>query len=186
MKIPNRPSERDDFIIREAAIMLSTEVADWCREGGDEVEEEGLVDIQNDLFNAMKWAGNADGYDLARRLEDASYMSDSQLVEILDASGTHLNTALNKAIQEWIKAYQVSPKLKIGDKCRAMIRGMEEDGEIVNIYHDSASYSVFIERLGHVKTGVGTNGIIIPWERLDPQPESQETAPTVVVEHSEA
>ena len=158
---PARPKRSDDSIISAAAKRLAIEVKQWLN------DESTLEEIEADLVKAIKY--DSDGYDIARRL-DGQYSPDAALVEILDNAGHYKSSAQTKAETEWVNANNITPPA-IGSKVSYKQHGYDGktiSGEVTENHKDGKS-TIFCASLGHVKSGIGTHGHIVEWERLTPE-----------------
>lgn len=151
-----RPTERDPEVIELAVQKILPEVVRWCRNGGDNFAED---DIAKDLRAEI--GGHWDGYEFCKELERSHHWDcDRDLVDILD--NADLGGALREMEKKWVVAYQVYPGKKIGDA----VKWEGHHAEITEV-HPDGKYTVCIPALGHVKSGMGTHGRIVAWERID-------------------
>ena len=155
---PARPKRSDDAIVAAAAKRLAAEVKEWLN------DESTLEEIEADLVKAIKY--DNDGYDIARRL-DGQYSPDAALVEILDNASHFKSSAQTKAEIEWVNANNITPPA-IGSKVTYKEHGYDGkliSGEVTENHREGKS-TIFCASLGHVKSGTGTHGFIVEWERL--------------------
>ena len=145
-----RPTRHSPEVIKAVAEKLYGRVSRWDNEASIEELEEALTD-------SFEW----DGYVLANRLDD--WDPDAQLVSILD-DATHLAHD-SVGLLEIEYAKQLTPRFKVGDIV-ALPRRTGVVGEIVHL-SNTGYYHVFSEGLGHVRQGVGTHAIHVPWEQID-------------------
>jgi len=130
---PPRPTLADESVRRAAAEALMPEIIRWLGKDWQEAEREDYIE------DLMEVAHVWDGYQAARLLESRSHWSpDQELVEIL--GGADGPMAADRAIEAWVAANNITPKLAIGDTVRARPRG--GIGPIVNIDAAHATYTV--------------------------------------------
>ena len=127
-----------------------------------------------DVRNA--WAIHLDEYQMARRLEDAGWESDYQLMELMDGFDSCVLSAHEQALREWVQAHahllaEVRPSLeqrvttpKRWDKGRTSYA--PRSGIVTRIDEDRATCTVMIPEFGHVREGPGTLGAVLAWEEL--------------------
>lgn len=165
LMIPPRPdiTKKDKGAIKYVASKLLKKVKDWAsQDGDDDVCQKEIEDILSESYD---W----DGYHLAKRYEEIYLLSnvDANLVEILDdAEYIFANYQIDK-IKEWVSEYNIEPKFKVGDKVMADLNRLRYEGEIVRVYNENATYVVYVESMGHVKEGMGTNGIVLAYEKVE-------------------
>lgn len=165
-----RPSLTDDKYFELLADKLAPEVVKWFEQNGDVVDvsevKEELTCVLSNVFI------DCDGYKVAKELEQSfSYDADSELVAILSENiNFYSSDVLSQMTKKWAEDNNVKIELKIGDTVKVKCHSRKNDkleefvGEIVNVYEDSAKYSVYIEELGHVRRGIGTHGMIVNCE----------------------
>jgi len=136
-------------------------------EGEDEPDMDQAME---DVERAM-WC-DADGYRIARELEDRGWHADSGLVEVMERLAYERWDAHRKVVGEWVAAEGIEPLCGIGARVTFTHRGRlgvsspaKVDGEIVKIDAAHAQYTVFVESLGHVRDGkIGTLGALVAFE----------------------
>lgn len=156
-----RPKRHDAAIRRQAAEALVPEIEEWLGESisGPECEE---------LVRTLSSCCGDDAYDIARELERGGYTPDSSLVEVLDGFDTYRIHA--DAVRLWIAETGATPKLSIGATVAIPVKMAEHNGvvgEIIAINERHGEYTVFCAALGHVREGLGTHGLIFPWEEIE-------------------
>jgi len=152
----NRPTASDPDVIEAAVQRILPAVVQWCRDGNDNSAES---EIAADLKAEIPWAD--DGYEFCKRLErDHMWECDRELVGILDEA--NLSGALREMEKKWVAAYRVFPGKNVGDA----VRWESHPAEITEV-HPDGKYTVCIPALGHVRSGIGTHGRIVEWERID-------------------
>jgi hypothetical protein len=164
-----RPTNADKEVKLLVIEQILPSILVWLNdtEDSDDIEE-----ITKDLMDEIE--PYKDGYKIAKALDDCGWPSDSELVDILDDLDFH--NSLNKLTLMWIKANNIKPKFNVGDKVRVNSRlvnlksnkGRKKfyDGEITKI-DPFGKYVVFIEEVGHVRTGRGCHGSYINWEDVE-------------------
>lgn len=166
-EFPKRPAYATESVRRRAAEMLLPDVQEWL---GDASDSEAVL---RDQTCALEY-GEADGFELAEKLKRAHWDGvDAFLVEILDDASFRLHEAHAEQVKEWVRAHDLQLALQIGDPVLAKVRAATYKGEISRLLPDTAQYSVFIPVLGHVRHGIGTNGLILGFEdvtKLDEVP----------------
>lgn len=160
-QIPPRPTEHDAAVQEEAARQILPKVRAWLGSDSDGTDEE----IVEDLVNALDNAREPDGYRLARELEDEGYDVDAALVEVLD--GMHLQHARDTLVRAWVQKHDIKLTLTVGAKVKARLSWARTvEGEISALYPDTATYCVSVLKEGHVRSGLGTHGYIVPCEAV--------------------
>jgi len=156
-----RPSERDDTILLEAGFAFKEEIRKTLGVHLD-VDDEDLVSF-------FRGSYSMDGYELTKAFEDEFHIDGCMgLCEILDNFFFQVHMIADKAVKVWIEVNEVKPDHKIGDKVVwAQSPGREEDFEITGIDTVRARYLLFSEAAGHVRTGDGTHGYSVEFEKVD-------------------
>lgn len=152
----SRPKRRDEQVVLDAAKHSLDEFREWVNN-----PSASDADLLRDLCAAIRY--NDDGYDRAKELERAGYDPDSQLVELLE--GVDLWGAESRAVAEWVKQFDVKPPFPVG----TIVEIESATGEITANDEKQGQSTVFVESKGHVRTGIGTHGLIIAWEKLKPR-----------------
>ncbi len=156
-----RPGYNAPEVLISVVNKLLPDVMAWGKFGEDESEQ-----IAKDLMAAFKHE-DQDGYRLARYLEKyASWDSDSELSEILECGDFY--RCHKDAILEWIKDNEIKPLFEAGRQVSVKERRNTEmlTGTIRNLT-DDGMYSVMVPSLGHVESGLGTHGLLFPWEDVE-------------------
>lgn len=152
-----RPKGTSLEIRKEVAKRLAPDVHRWIQGDTD------IADIEADLTNILE-LGAMDGYELAKEIEDKGYCPDANLVEILDNARSYQYDILKKAQVARVSENNLTP-IPLETKVKWLSRFPDDIGIVTNNYPDGKS-SVFYESKGHVRTGVGSHGFIVPWEEL--------------------
>jgi len=163
---PNRPGYADPEVLHCAARLLAPEVA-------------GALDVplDDELIEDLAKAWDQEGYQFARRLERTTGITpDADLVETLDASSLHRWTAHRMYCAAWVRDDQITTNLEVGDKVRVLDHELGLDshprfeshwiGEVTSIDQIHAEATVYLPAVGHVRSGLGSHGRILPWEQL--------------------
>jgi hypothetical protein len=156
-EFPQRPKYHDEDVLKCAAELLTEEVVGWSN--GQEPHEQVLAD----LIEALSF-GKTDGYELANKLQRKGWTPDAQLVEILDTADYRRSQAHKEAVMAWVKAHDLKLQLQMGAVVSIEHDGKMYQGEIVNLNHEVAQYTVFVKELGHVRSGMGIHGLIFGFE----------------------
>jgi hypothetical protein len=162
----DRPNWSDDAVLARAAAILSVKLGPECR--GDEAEKA--------LARAMAFSSGT--YDLARSLDLSGWMIDDEILEELGNADMCRIDAHRELVARWVEARHIRPQRDVGAAVSVSQRGQpSQHGEVVAVDLVQASYTVFCPGLGHVREGLGTHGIIVPYESvhaLCPAPETFE------------
>lgn len=131
-------------------------------------EEDAIADIEAALRSE---ATGFDEYRMTRYLDDRGWMCDSTIVDAFSIVKGEMSQAVRNATALWVKQHHVKPRLDIGASVKVLAweanQGeLEYEGEVVSIDAEQAKYTVMIPALGHVRTGCGTHGLIVPFEKL--------------------
>lgn len=156
-----RPNRYDTAICDAAVEAILPAIEQWQDRAISDDERERLVDILSSRI------GDG-GYELARELERAGYEPDAELVEILDGLNTY--SAYNTAVAIWLAEVGAKALLPICSAVRIPARIKEHEGvtgQIVGIDLEHGEYTICCAALGHVREGVGTRGLIFPWEEVE-------------------
>ena len=166
---PKRPEYRDDYVLAWAVPSCAAALNGWLEQAGEGLEQSECEAIIARLFKNYCDFGN--GYKIAKQLESNEGIDpDAELVEVCDGFMHSISSAQDKCIADWIEAYQVKPKFKVGDKVTFKRFKREEElhaGEITQIDSKTGKYFVFSEELGHVREGLGSHAVILPWEEVE-------------------
>lgn len=162
-----RPSSYGKDINLEIARALLPRVLLWLKldEGAALTEEETSV-ILDELSDAC--ACNDDGYGVARDLDNRHMWDvDSELVDILDAVAFERIKAHDRSVEAWVLREGVKPEHALGQRVQFRFQKWDKVsnvGEVIEVDERKAKYLVFCESLGHVRNGVGTHGVYVPFE----------------------
>jgi hypothetical protein len=159
--LPHRPSRTDFQVITVAAKALVSKVQNWCNDDASTDDET----LQH-LMDALQY-GDTDGYKLASRLEDRhGYDPDEELVDILSAASFKIYDAHKEAVRKWVAENNIQPQFAVGQIVKYKVNrySKSQTGEITKIDTETAQYTIFDESAGHVRSGVGTIGFVVPYE----------------------
>lgn len=162
-----RPSTLDKAVIADAVKGILDDVLAWL-ESDEGAGADERVEVERQLVDAAEYA--CDGFDIAYRLKSHHYWTpDAELVEILDGFDLNLIRCRDRHITEWVKRNNITVDYAIGDlvKFKYPDQAKYTGGEVTRIDTDHAVVHVFCESLGHVRTGVGTYGRLIPVEMIE-------------------
>jgi hypothetical protein len=158
--IQPRPLESDESVRRVAIEKVMDDVISAMGRT-DPNERDGVL---ADLMGAAGSYGADDGYKIAKSL-DANYGwdCDLELVEILDQIPGNIRDAARAAVADWVKNFQVSPCLPIGEE----VTYHGNDGIILNDgsgkYESPGCYVVRVPSKGHFEH----MGYVVAWEEID-------------------
>jgi hypothetical protein len=158
-QIPERPKRLTDAAAKRAAHRMLEILAQYNYPvAPDDYSVEAMAKIMS--FSTQ------DGYDLARRMEDADILDrndiDTVMVGLLDDDASHvLNDEIKNDFKMWVIENGIVPTMGVGDKVKVVdgypdkdLRGQE--GEIIEVQANIAKYVVMFPGLGHVGYGNGT------------------------------
>ena len=169
MSLFNDIEKRPDFSTMNkipAIKEVAQQVNDWCN------DETPAEDIERDLSEIYEYRVYIDGFEAAKTLSDSYYYeADSELVDILEHASSKFRNHLRNEIKEWVAQNHIKPKYKVGDKVTVSAKTLRSDkdmkGEVINVYADTAEYTICIPELGHTKgDGVGIKGRVLKFEDL--------------------
>ena len=138
----------------------------FAKELREHFEGEGeLESYERDIAKALAFT-DFDGYRIAKSLDQIGYEVDAGVVEIFDNAFSVAREENRKRIKQWVIDSGIHPTFEVGALVKASDMGKIVDGEIVRIDAAQAEYVVFCESLGHVRSGSGTRGIYVPFEKV--------------------
>ena len=132
----------------------------------DHFDGEGEIEMyERDIVKALPFT-QFDGYRIAKSLDQSGYEVDAGVVEIFESAGSVAREENRKRVKQWVIDSGILPAFAVGDLVKAADCGKIVDGEIVRIDSEQAEYVVFCESLGHVRSGNGTHGLYVPFEKV--------------------
>ena len=165
---PVRPNRFHPDVAAEVAKRLLDPVArSLCAKDAERPE------ILEQLADVLTGCSDWDGYSLAVNLDRRfCWDPDAELVEILDGASGIQWDVYRKRLKAWVKENGITTELKVGDKVKTDRSG-EHVGEIVSVDPEVATATIFVAKLGHVRSGVGTHGVIVGYEQCEKVPEER-------------
>lgn len=162
-----RPNRRSEQVVAEALKKLLPDVMAWLKRYGADDTEEERKGVLKDLTEAARWA-DADGYELAKRLDQSGWMPDAKLVEILDGFLSRLLEAKDAAIREWLPSSGlVAPAVGATVTCKT--NSGSYTGAVLSVDPNLGVAVVCVASLGHTPVPGpkgGTRGFVIAWEDM--------------------
>jgi len=156
-----RPQRDAQEVMLAAVNKLLPEVMQW----GDFKEAEA-PEVAQELLSAFAIEDH-DGYRLARQLERAAgWDSNSELSEILEGADFHGCHEI--AVQAWIKDNDITPLFAVGQQ--VVVKKREKNETLTGIIRSTTKngmYCVMVPSEGHVESGFGTHGFLLPWETIE-------------------
>ncbi|NJL70549.1 MAG: hypothetical protein HC888_02495 [Candidatus Competibacteraceae bacterium] len=162
-----RPDIHDKTLIEEAVrhsqnlncVMMDVE------------EEDGEKDsVVNDIVAAFG-DNPDDGYEVVKYLENRRYWEgSSELVDAFNSMFFDISRTHEKWVKQWVIENHIKPALKVGDDVvlkNFNCRGKDVRGKVVEIFTDKAEYIIFCAELGHVRSGTGSYGVVLPFEQVE-------------------
>jgi hypothetical protein len=160
LPIPPRPKRFSENVLEETVDLMMPSVMKWF--GSSEDEEE----IRDNIKQVLEFED--DSYQIAKELEDNLYWSvDRELINVLDEVKWRRDEAHKGVVYAWVVQNCVTPKLTLEQKVQFRHKGRILEGIVTKIYESEAKYLVFSEELGHIRSGVGVHGIVLPYEEVD-------------------
>ncbi|MBD8088725.1 hypothetical protein IFT48_01950 [Pseudomonas fluorescens] len=160
MSIAKRPTRHDEATYERAAKNFLALLAQ-PEESSDSMVKIGSALSERDTFSR------------ARELADEGFDISDDVMQIL-LDNDFCGDAQAELVAQWVTGSNVKPRRKEGDQVSISHKGEKVKGEITQIQSKSATYVVFVPSLGHVKTGIGTHGLIIPFEEVHALPRPAE------------
>lgn len=152
-----RPKQDDPRVNERVFAAIMPEIRVWL---GKEYREDADEQIRGMLKDS--WAD--DGYKLARWMErKCNWSPDTGLVDILEGVEGERFKAHREIVAEWVAGSGRQPTYAMG----SAVQYEGAAGKIVGVDLKHGTYTVCIPSKGHVETGMGTRGIVVPWEEID-------------------
>jgi hypothetical protein len=161
-----RPTS-DSVDITSVYVEMAELINDW---DGEKMNQEDFEEFVGDLKRTFSVFDlfHEDGYKIARSLEKEMHFDpDSILVGEMDMISHKCRECVRREVEKWIIDCEITPKYEIGNEVKATVRNVEYIGEIAAINLKDATYTIFIQELGHVREGVGTHGTIKKFEEIE-------------------
>lgn len=163
--IPLRPQRTDQAVIAIAVASQIKEVLQWVET--PKATESEMTEIIAELTKAASTHPN-DTLLMAEYLKDKHHWDiNRSLIDVLDDLDSAIFHGERKAVSDWVKLYAIAPGRSIGEPITFNQNGKEVSGEISAVDEVRATYTVFCPTDGHVRSGIGVHGYIIPFEDLD-------------------
>ncbi len=156
--VPKRPDKWSKEVQEVAAVKVAELLKDyWKSDGG--------IDDKEALWCAEEIVDNSDydGYKLARFCDDRwSWDADSDLVDTLDGVWAIVHKATGKAVEKWVKDYNVTVPYEVGQRVhfKKSVYSSTLGGEVKSINTEMATLTI----KGDDCTKPHTIGYIIPVE----------------------
>lgn len=136
----------NDEMVKELAQIVGKQVNEWCN------GETPLEDCIGITENILKYHSDANGYKLAKEFENEGFSPDSELVEILDSASYDKIYIQEVFFKKWVAENNLKLELTEGQKVIAKLDGgLEVEGEIVKLYHETMQYGFWHEGTGFEK-----------------------------------
>ena len=134
--------------------------------GEDAKEDQQYVDdMKEDLLRAIDLED--DEYRICRNLERSTWEVDSALYDIMSKVAYLRIKHHYTEEKEWVKQHSINLEYSVGQRVTfKKPNGTQVEGEVIKLHEDRASYTVYCESEGHVRSGVGTHGLVIAAEDL--------------------
>jgi hypothetical protein len=142
-------------------------LAEFFHEWDSSYTIEEAKELLEDTFDRYDLR-NKNGYELCKTLDRECHVEpDLDLVEYMDCAGHEIRMAVRDSEKQWVKDCEIEPRKNLGDIVEVKIKDTVYEGEIIKVDTDYAKYLVFIEDLGHVKSGSGTIGRTFNFEDVE-------------------
>jgi hypothetical protein len=161
-----RPTS-DSVDITSVYVEMAELINDWDNE---DMNQEELEEFVGDLKNNFSYFDlfHEDGYKIARSLEKNMHFDPNvDLVDDMDMISHRCRECLREEVEKWVIDCEITSKYQVGDEVKATVRNVEYIGEIAAVNSKDATYTIFIQELGHVREGVGTHGTIKKFEEIE-------------------
>lgn len=159
-EFPKRPGRYDEAVTKKVAQALLDDVAEWADSADD--KDRILADLTKILGDSF----DDDGYAISKDMERRGYSPDADLVEILDRASVERYSAHKEVMADWVRANDLTLSIPVGAAVSVKMGGKDHVGQIRDRDPATAQYAVFIPALGHVRSGVGTHGVIVGFEEV--------------------
>ena len=167
LPLPPRPKLFSDEVTLELLDRILPKVIAWIesdRKFGVSASE--AEEVREDLMSAIDFEDSS--YKIARSLDDLGWSIDDELQDILKEVSQVRWDSWKINVRDWVLKNGLEPKFECGAEVSINLKGKTKVGQVSKIYPDTAEYCVFLPGEGHVKSGIGTRGIILPFEEVTP------------------
>ena len=152
-----RPSRTDDAILQSALLPFTEQFG-----VGPETDPRAWEQLKK-IMGQVTFQSN---FETGKELESAGWTVDDDLLDVIESVECKIYRVHAEAQRAWVETNAILPQLKVGDPARVKRRFQSYDGIIAAIRESEGTYTVRIPSEGHVETGVGTHGWVIPFEEL--------------------
>lgn len=166
--IPVRPSLESNEILDKLTDIYFEKVFEWMKvEDKHNYTQQDKDDVKDEIRYVFDRSSNDDGDVIVEDFKQLGWSTDRTLIDIMDSVLFDKISVHKDIVKKWVSDYDIKPKYSIGDivSYYSFPNNNPIIGEITEIY-DDARYLICSESLCHVKTGTGTNGCIIEFERV--------------------
>lgn len=155
-----RPSYSSPEVLAMVANKLLPEILRWGQMGEAEAKE-----VSEQLIDVLR--SEHDGFKMAKILDDRfSWDADSELVDILESADFY--GAAREAVMSWIRDNAVTPTFEVGKEVLVKDRRHTEMlAGIIRELTEDGMYCIRVPALGHAESGLGAQGILLPWEDVE-------------------
>lgn len=162
LPIPPRPKRFSEGVLEDTVSRIMPSIMKWYGDADADEEDE----IRSDVKSVLEFED--DSYELTKELEDSLHWSvDRKLIDVLDEVGQYRDAAHKDAVYAWVVQNCVTPKIALEQEVQFRFRGKSVTGIVTQIYENEAAYCVLSKELGHVRTGIGVHGLILPYEDVE-------------------
>ena len=166
---PPRPKIYDGDVLEATLDSIMPAVKRWSDKNSSSFDD--ADDTREQLRYAIEFED--DSRRILNYLEDHHCWSvDRDLQEIMDDVADERYAALTNLVNRWVLQNGISPKYSVGQRVSLSVKNETHEGVIVRIDESVAKYLVRCEDLGHVVTGIGTHGVLAPFEDVSAQASS--------------
>ena len=154
-----RPSITDASVLEEAVARTVV-----LLEATAPLEKINQQTARLDLADAF--SSYRDGYEMAKFLESRGWwFVDADTVAALETSLGFLESALQRAVRDWVIRVSLRPAHKIGDVVRFAYRNRLWEGTIFEISYGDGKYHLASEAMA--AEFKWSSKSVVPWEQLD-------------------
>ena len=158
---PPRPRIYDDQVLEATMEKVLPKVLKWREKNGTDYTDSD--DVKTELKDAIEFED--DSRKILNYLEDHYYWSvNRDLQEIMDEVAEERYIALTQLTNQWVLQNGVSPKHSVGQRVSFVTKNKTHEGVVAKVDESVAKYLVRCKQLGHVETGIGTHGTLLPFE----------------------